>query len=336
MSTAPRVAITPGCPCGVGPEVVARALANPTLRAKAAWLVAGAAGPIGDAFQRHAPGVQLEPGTACAARGSITVWDSAPARARFVPGLPTATADVAAAAALRRVLQAAQRGAVDAVATGPVRKQSLLRLAGGHFPGHTEAFHHALGTTPVPVMLFVAPGMRLALHTIHLPLARVPGQVTRQKILTTLAVLCAGLRGDLGVTGRVDVLGLNPHAGEGGLLGTQEQRVLGPALAAARAAGLAVAGPFPADGYFARYAAMQDPPAAVLALYHDQGLGPFKLWEAGRGCQMTLGLAVPRTSCDHGTAYDIAGHGKADDRSMGAAVRLAVAVARRRINAARV
>ncbi len=336
MSTAPRVAITPGCPCGVGPEVVARALANPTLRASAAWLVVGAAGPVVEAFRRHAPGVHLESGTACAARGSVTVWDSATPRARFVPGSPTATADTAAAAALVRVFQAAQRGGLDAVATGPVRKQSLRRMPGGPFPGHTEAFHHALGTTAIPVMLFVAPGMRLALHTIHLPLSRVPGQVTQRKILTTLAVLCAGLRGDLGVTGRVDVLGLNPHAGENGLLGTQEQRVLVPALAAARKAGMPAAGPFPADGYFARYAAMDDPPAAVLALYHDQGLAPFKLWEAGRGCQMTLGLAVPRTSCDHGTAYDIAGHGKADARSMGAAVRLAVAVARRRINAARV
>ena len=339
MTHAPRVAITPGCPCGVGPEVVARALSNPRLARSASWLVVGAAGPVCHALAAHAPGVPLRRGRVGdppGEPGTVTLWDAAATRARFVPGRPTAAADAASARALRLVLDAAVAQRVDAVATGPVRKQALRRLPGGPFPGHTELFHHVLGTTPAPVMLFVAPGLRLALHTIHLPLSRVAAAVTKPRLRVTLDVLARGLSRELGLRGRLDVLGLNPHAGEGGLLGREEQDVISPTLAAARRDGLEVDGPFPADGYFARYSQHRDRPAAVLAMFHDQGLAPFKLWERGRGCQMTLGLSVPRTSCDHGTAYDIAGHGTADGRSMAAAMRLAVDVAHRRIRGRRV
>jgi 4-hydroxythreonine-4-phosphate dehydrogenase len=227
-------------------------------------------------------------------------------------------------------LDAAKNGFVHAVATGPAPKSVFTRVRGGPFPGHTEFFHAELGTSPRPVMLFVARGMRLALHTIHVPLRQVPARVRLKSLAMTLRALCDGLQKELEIPEpSVDVLALNPHASEGGRIGREDLNEVGPAIEHAQSLGLRVHGPFPADGYFSRYAETPHPDA-VLALYHDQGLGPFKLWERGRGCQTTLGLSVPRTSCDHGTAYDIAGQGVARAHSMSAALALAARLARRR------
>ncbi|MEW5852337.1 MAG: 4-hydroxythreonine-4-phosphate dehydrogenase PdxA [Myxococcota bacterium] len=326
----PRIGVTLGCPCGVGPQVVAQALSDEKLRTAARWVIYGApeawrraGGPLG----LKAPLIRaLDVATTTA---PLSLVPSAPPDERFTPGHPTARADRASARALTDALHAAQAGWIHAVATGPARKASFSRIPGGPWPGHTELFHARLGVSPAPVMLFVASGMRLALHTIHLPLSRVPAAVTVPGLLTTLRTLTGGLRDQLGVkTPSVHVLGLNPHASEGGRIGREDVDVVAPAVAAARAEVLDVEGPFPADGYFARYRE-RTPPGAVLALYHDQGLGPFKLWERGRGCQMTVGLSVPRASCDHGTAYDVAGTDRVDARSMAAALKLALRLANR-------
>lgn len=328
-----RVAVTLGCPCGVGPEVAAHAVAH--IRARHPDMCVVVAGSA-QAYLRHrgSQGVRqvtLDEAAGLPA-GEFLVDTTASGAGAPVPGHPDDAADACAAAALGAVLSWAQAGALGAVATGPVRKRCLDRIAGGPWGGHTELFHHALPQGPRPVMLFCAPGMRLALHTIHVPLAAVAGLCTRPALLECLAVLGTGLGVTLGLKRPlVHVLGLNPHAGEDGRLGREELEHIGPAVAHAAAAGAAVEGPFAADGYFAGYATRRPRPDAVLALYHDQGLAPFKLWEKRRGHQMTLGLSVPRTACDHGTAYDVAARGGgADARSMTAALGMAVKLARRR------
>jgi 4-hydroxythreonine-4-phosphate dehydrogenase len=317
----------------VGPEVVARALGRLPPRTRAVVFgdpeaLARAARVAGVSLPRAVTGgLEVLEGDDLALRVVAPPLAGVP----WVAGHPDERADQLAARALEDALDAARRGLVDAVATGPARKRCFSLVRGGPFPGHTELFHAELGVSPAPVMLFITPGLKLALHTIHLPLAKVPGAVTPEALMQTLQTLHRGLQQDLGIRApRVDVLGLNPHAGEDGLLGQEEGEVVAPVLEEARAAGVDVHGPFPADGYFARLSSRVPHPDAVLAMYHDQGLGPFKLLDRGRGCQTTLVLAVPRTSCDHGTAYDVAGRGRADGRSMTAAIRLAATVARRR------
>ncbi|MBI5494054.1 MAG: 4-hydroxythreonine-4-phosphate dehydrogenase PdxA [Deltaproteobacteria bacterium] len=328
----PRVGITLGCPCGIGAEVVARALASPALRRRARWVILGSA----SAWEAVAPRELRAPVVSAAAVDTtmdapLVRVDTAGPRDDFQPGRPGPRADAAARRALETAVDLAARGVLQAVATGPARKQAFRALRGGPFPGHTEFFHARLGSAPRPVMLFVAPGMRVALLTIHLPLREVPTRITRSTVEETLRVLRDGLRDDLGIPDpRIELLGLNPHASEGGLLGREDGEVLAPAVRALQAEGLRVRGPLPADGVFAAWHSRADRPDAVLAAYHDQGLGPFKLWERRRGCQLTLGLRVPRTACDHGTAYDAAGRGVADPRSMAAALALAATLAHRR------
>lgn len=331
MAGPARLGVTLGCPCGIGPEVVARALTM--LRPQGRWAIFGAP----DAWTRAVSTVGRSlPWTTCTAAdlahcdADLCLVPSADPSQPFTPGAPDDAADAAAARALTDALDAAKQGVLGAVATGPVRKRCFSLMPGGPYPGHTELFHASLGRSLVPVMLFVAPGMRLALHTIHLPLSAVPAAVNPDALQRSLHTLHHGLQQDFGIQRPcIHVLGLNPHASEDGLIGREDVDVVAPFVAHARQQGMDVHGPFPADGFFARYR-RQDAPDAVLALYHDQGLGPFKMWERGRGCQTTLELTVPRTSCDHGTAYARAGQGGADARSMVASMRLAMAVAQRR------
>jgi 4-hydroxythreonine-4-phosphate dehydrogenase len=327
------VVVTPGCPAGIGPAVTAEALhrLGPQALSATRVVVVGAAGPFLHQWKKrgHRAAVPWLPGVTAQGPAGLSVVDTQ--AGEVTAGVPSAVGDETAARALVLAVDAARAGEAAAVCTGPVRKATFDRVPGGPFPGHTEMFHAALGTTPRPVMLFLCPAMRLALHTIHLPLSAVPAQVTAPGVLESLVVLHEGL-GRLGVRQRrLDVLGLNPHAGEDGRLGHEEQDAIRPALEQARRRGLWVEGPFPADGYMAGYLARPrlERPGAVLAMFHDQGLGPFKLLERRQGCQMTLGLSVPRTSCDHGTAYDVAARqGDVDGRSMLAALRWALRVSR--------
>ena len=220
-------------------------------------------------------------------------------------------------------------GACDALATGPVHKSALLD-AGFEFRGHTE--HLARQAGAWPVMLLAAGGLRVALATTHLPLAEVPAALTRERLDRTLAVLCDGLRARCGLARpRVRVLGLNPHAGEGGHLGREELETIAPAIAACRARGERIEGPVPADTAFAA----RDGIDAFLAMYHDQGLPVLKALGFGRAVNITLGLPYPRTSVDHGTALALAGTGRADPGSWFAAIDEAAAQARRAVPRAR-
>jgi len=216
------------------------------------------------------------------------------------------------------------RGEFDAMVTAPVHK-GVIADAGFAFTGHTEYLAQRLGA-PLPVMLLVAGDLRVALATTHLPLRAVPDAMTRGLLAGVLDVLDAGLRERFRIPGpRILVCGLNPHAGEGGHLGTEEIEVIGPAIEAARARGIDARGPLPADTAFTP--ASLEGGDAVLAMFHDQGLPVLKHAGFGRGVNVTLGLPIVRTSVDHGTALDLAATGRADPGSLAAALDLAARLA---------
>ncbi|HUG03591.1 MAG TPA: 4-hydroxythreonine-4-phosphate dehydrogenase PdxA [Steroidobacteraceae bacterium] len=245
------------------------------------------------------------------------------ARALAKPAV-TGKPDPANARYVLALLDAAMEGCLDgrfaAMVTAPVQKSSI-NDAGIGFSGHTEHLAARSGA-PRPVMLLVAGSLRVALATTHLPLADVPRHVTRESLGETLDVLDQGLAAAFALhRPRILVCGLNPHAGEGGHLGREEQEVIGPAVAAARARGIEASGPVPADTAFAPASlAATD---AVLAMFHDQGLPVVKHAGFGRAVNLTLGLPFWRTSVDHGTALDLAGSGRADPGSLFEAIELA-------------
>jgi len=236
-----------------------------------------------------------------------------------------------ATAALRSVelaVRLALDGEGDAIVTAPLTKEGL-NLAGCPEPGHTELLGRLTHTSQKPSMMFVSPKLKVVLVTTHLPLSEVPRAVTRAAVLRTIEACYWGMTGDFGLDApRIGVAGLNPHAGENGRLGREEIEDIEPAVAAARLTGIDAEGPYPADALFAM--AAQGRFDALVAMYHDQGLAPFKLMHFDDGVNVTLGLPIVRTSPDHGTAFDIAGKGLARPDSMIEAIRWAARIARRR------
>ena len=285
-----RVAITVGDPAGIGPEIARKAADDPRVRAVCEPVI-------------YAP----------------------PASASFESGVLSAEAGRAAYDVICAAVRDAQAGVVDAVATAPINKLAFAR-AGLPWKGHTDLLAHLTGAPRVAMMFWSAP-LKVVLATVHVPLGDVPGVLTRDLLdgvieLTARELPRFGIREP-----RIALAGLNPHAGEEGLLGTEEQRVLAPAVAAARARGVRIDGPFPGDTVFVR--ASKGEFDAVIACYHDQGLIPVKLLAFGHAVNVTLGLPIVRTSVDHGTAFDIAGRGTADPGSMVEAVLLAASLVRR-------
>ena len=215
--------------------------------------------------------------------------------------------------------------------TAPTSKEAL-HLAGYSFPGQTEMVTLFSGSQKV-IMMLVSPSLRVGLVTVHAPLKDVPGLISKEKIVEKINLMLASLQRDFAVKKpALAMLGLNPHAGEAGHIGSEELSVLQPALDAARTNGARIDGPFPADAFFGTQAYKRYD--GVLAMYHDQGLIPLKLLSFGKAVNVSCGLSIVRTSPDHGTAYDIAGKGKADASSMVEAVRTAVAIAKNRSSAA--
>ena len=245
-------------------------------------------------------------------------------RARFRPGELSAAAGRAALDAVERSVADALAGRLDAIATGPINKEALA-LAGSPWRGHTELLAHVTGARDV-AMMFHSPRLCVVLATVHVPLSAVPRLLTRDRVETVLGLAAAHLPRFGVARPRLALAGLNPHAGEGGLLGTEDRDVLAPAAAAARGRGIDVAGPLPADTVFRQ--AVDGRFDAVVACYHDQGLIPVKLAAFGEAVNVTLGLPIVRTSVDHGTAFDIAGRGVADAASLVQAVVLAARLAR--------
>ena len=287
----PRVAITVGDPAGIGPEIAAAAAADPRVREVCEPIVIG---PPPDLV--------------------VSI------------GQVSASAGRAAYDAIVAAVSAAQHGEVDAIATAPVSKEAFA-LAGLPWKGHTDLLGHLTGS-PFVAMMFESPALRVVLATVHVALRDVPSLVTRELIERTIALAARELPYFGVVAPRLALAGLNPHAGEHGLMGEEDDRVLAPAVAASRDRGIDVAGPFPADTIFFR--AHRGEFDAVIACYQDQGLIPVKLLAFGRAVNVTLGLPIVRTSVDHGTAFDIAGAGRADPGSMIEAVRLAARLAEAR------
>jgi 4-hydroxythreonine-4-phosphate dehydrogenase len=226
----------------------------------------------------------------------------------------------AAAEAVLRAAADAQRGDLDALVTAPLNKESL-HAAGYPWPGHTELLAEASGCPDV-AMMFVGGGLRVVLLTIHRSLRSVPDAITGAEVTRVVRLLHRELPRFGVASRRIAVCGLNPHAGEGGLFGEEDRKVLAPAIAALRALGIDVAGPYPADTLFVR--ASRGEFDAVVAAYHDQGLIPVKLAAFGHAVNVTLGLPFVRTSVDHGTGFDIAEKGVADPSSLLEAWRVAV------------
>ena len=224
-----------------------------------------------------------------------------------------------------RAVELAQAGNVDAIVTAPINKAAIHK-AGYAWPGHTEMLADRTGTKK-PVMMMVGGGLRVPLATTHAAIKDLPKLITRQNVLRTIEIADAALRAYFGLKApKLAVCGLNPHAGEQGRFGVEESRRIAPAISDARERGVECAGPFPADVVFGQ--ALKGRFDAVVAMYHDQGNIPVKLLAFESGVNVTLGLPIIRTSPDHGTAYDIVRRGIADPRSMVAAIKLAVRMAR--------
>ncbi len=283
----PRVAITVGDPAGIGPEIAASAAEDPIVR------------EVCDPLIYAAP-----PG-------------------HYAPGELSAAAGRAAHDTIVRAVADARAGAIDAIATAPVNKEAF-RLAGLPWAGHTDLLAHLTGA-PQVAMMFHSDVLRVVLATIHIPLAEVPATITPDSLEAIIGLTHRELPRFGLPNPRIGVAGLNPHAGEHGLFGSEELRVFEPAIAACRSRGIAVSGPFPGDTIFVR--ALRGEFDVVIASYHDQGLIPIKLIAFGQAVNVTLGLPIIRTSVDHGTAFDIAGRGVADPGSMIAAVLLAARLA---------
>lgn len=317
--TLPRVAVSLGDPGGIGPEVVLKALANPAGLPEARYLIFGAADFLASearALGLHAAGGPDDGG---AGRPGIFWREAGPAPRAVVRG-PTAENGAASFRWFEAAANAARAGEADAVVTAPVSK-AAWRMAGVPFRGHTEYLD---SRHPGAIMTFWSPRLKVALLSHHLPLREALDRVRKDRLLDFLKRLGAGVARLAPAGLEFLVAGLNPHAGEAGLLGTEEESDIAPAVREARAAGLRVEGPFPPDVVFRR--AMARPGTMAVALYHDQGLIPFKLEAFSDGVNATLGLPFLRTSPDHGTAYDIAGRGDADPGSMLEALKLAASV----------
>jgi 4-hydroxythreonine-4-phosphate dehydrogenase len=325
------LAISMGDPAGIGPEVVVKAITTRAVAACIAPILVGDPGVWHDTAQRLGARLTFADGRAHSRAGHVAVAPTSHLPARYrqpraAHGAGAAAACGAAAyAAILEAVRLVQAGRARAVVTAPISKAHLV-AAGHDFPGHTELLAQLCGGVPVRMMM-VGTRLRVVLVTTHLKLADVPRRLTRANVLQTIELTADALRRQFRIRApRVAVAGLNPHAGEQGLFGDEEVRLITPAIRAACRRGLAVSGPHAADSVFAQ--AVAGSYDAVVCMYHDQGLAPFKLLHFADGVNFTLGLPFVRTSPDHGTAFDIAGTGRADPRSMIAALQLAAHLVR--------
>jgi 4-hydroxythreonine-4-phosphate dehydrogenase len=244
--------------------------------------------------------------------------------ATFPRGRVTSAAGRAGYDAILQAVADVQAGVIDALATAPINKEAFA-AAGLPWRGHTELLAHLTGAARV-AMMFHAEALRVILATVHVPLKDVPRLLTRERLEDVITLAARELPRFGYPRARIALAGLNPHAGEHGVIGTEDDDVLRPAVAACRKRGIEVDGPYPADTIFLR--AVRGEFDAVVACYHDQGLIPIKMAAFGKAVNVTLGLPIVRTSVDHGTAFDIAGRGMADPSSLVHAVRLAAKLAR--------
>ena len=317
------VVLSCGEPAGIGPEIAARAWE--TLRDEVPLLW------IGD--PRHLPGDARWRAVDTAAEARRMSPDALPVLARdfgppATPGRPDPAHARGVIEAIAEAVSIVSRAEADALCTAPIHKAALIDGAGFDHPGHTEYLADLAGGATV-VMMLACDTLRVVPATIHIPLAQVPSRLTAQGLTDTILVTHAALRRDFGIDRpRIAVAGLNPHAGEDGNIGLEEIDMIVPVLDALRRSGIDLSGPLSADTMF--HAAARSRYDAAIAMYHDQALIPIKTIDFSGGVNVTLGLPFVRTSPDHGTAFDIAGTGRADPASMIAAIRMAASMARAR------
>jgi 4-hydroxythreonine-4-phosphate dehydrogenase len=335
-----------GCPSGIGPEVLAAALVKAKLPADARCVFFGPPQVLllGASLSGVDASVMSDQGKSWGSRvlleqGNDKIFVDCEERAdlalqRANPGQPDDEGLAFQKNALLVAIEAASEGRVDALVTGPIRKKAIADVAGERFAGQTELLHHFLAADDAgPLMCFAGGPFVMGLVTAHVPLKDVSAHITERRVVTCLSRLHDATRAVLDNDNpRLALLGVNPHAGERGLIGDEELEVLLPAIEFGRGRGADLVGPLPADGFFAQVSRMDlmDLPHGVLAMHHDQGLAPYKMLAKGRGVNFTWGLSVPRTSPDHGTADDLAGTGDADSSSMRAAIELACKLAQTR------
>ncbi|MFQ5423259.1 MAG: 4-hydroxythreonine-4-phosphate dehydrogenase PdxA [Phycisphaerae bacterium] len=322
------IGITMGDPSGIGAEVIVKALADESLRRSGRFIIYGLHEPIAYAadmaelnpywFRRPFDEVsRIESGVV------VADFDEIPLPAQ-PPRHPTAEAGRASMRFVEAAIRDARAGRIDAIVTGPIHK-TAWQLAGYSFPGHTELLARRFKTRRV-TMMFAGGPLRVALASIHEPLFGLWHKFTIGLVFQPIDLLHQALRDWFGIPDpTIAVAGLNPHAGENGHIGDEETRIIEPAIVMAREAGIDVIGPIPADTLFLRAAHGEFD--GVVAMYHDQGLIPVKLLAFEESVNITLGLPIIRTSVDHGTAFDIAGKGRADCGSMKSAIRMAIQLA---------
>ncbi len=327
-----RVAITQGDTNGVGYEVILKTFSDPAMFELCTPIIYGS--PKIAAYHRKA--LNLETNFSIinhaeeARDGRLNILTCFDDEVKVELGHPSEEAGQAAYKALDRAMTDYRAGLFDVLVTAPINK-ATIQSPGFHFPGHTEYIETSVGDGNKALMILMNESLRVALVTTHLPIKDIAKAITKEAIIEKATIFHKTLKRDFRIANpRIAVLSLNPHAGDNGLLGSEEQEVIKPAIDELEKQGVQAFGPYPADGFFGSNA--YDHFDGVLAMYHDQGLAPFKTIALESGVNFTAGLPIVRTSPDHGTAYDIAGQGKADENSFRQAVYTAIDVFRNRQN----
>ena len=328
-----RVGITQGDTNGIGYEVILKALQNQQMTELFTPVVYGSA----KTASYHRKALELQPVSMNVIRNSADIKDGvnnlvevANEEVKVELGVSSEIAGRAAFDALERAVTDLKQGYIDVLVTAPINKKSI-QSEQFTFPGHTEYLEASIGDGDKALMILFSDKIRVALVTTHVPVSRIGEYITKEAVLDKLFAFNRSLKSDFGIVRpRIAVLSLNPHAGDGGLLGKEEQDVIAPAIAEAVEKKVVAFGPYAADGFFGNE--MYKHFDGVLAMYHDQGLAPFKTIAMESGVNFTAGLPYVRTSPDHGTGYDIAGKNEANEQSMREAIYAAIDIYRNRCN----
>lgn len=325
-----RVAITHGDTNGIGYEVILKTFADPTILELFTPIIYGS--PKVAAYYRKAlelpTNFSIINSAEEAKDGRVNLLTTFEDEVKVDIGHPSQEAGMAALKALDRAVEDYRKGLFDVLVTAPINKNTIQSDT-FHFPGHTEYLEERLGDGKKSLMVLMNDTLRVALVTTHLPIKDVANAITKEAIMEKTTIFHQTLRRDLRISSpRIAVLSLNPHAGDGGVLGMEEEEIIRPAIIELEKRGIQAFGPYAADGFFGSGAYVRFD--GVLAMYHDQGLAPFKTLALDNGINFTAGLPIVRTSPDHGTAYDIAGKGIADEQSFRQAIYMAVDIFRNR------
>ncbi len=322
MSKPIKVGITHGDYNGISYEIIVKALADERITELCTPIIFGSKALAAQACTQFAPeefAFTTVKSASDAADGQVNLVDIMEQEPELQPGVPTTDSGKAAVAALNSATQALRDGHIDVLVTAPICKENAHNEETFPYPGHTEYLEAALGEDSKALMILFNDKMRVALLTTHIPVSEVSRAVTQERIIDTVTRLNDTLRRDFAIDGpRIAVLALNPHAGDGGLLGSEEQEIIKPAIEECRRNGILAFGPKAADGFFG--SGIWRNFDGIVAMYHDQGLIPLKIIAGNEGVNFTAGLPFIRTSPDHGTAFDIAWKGKADETSMRQAI----------------